>query len=405
MDIILRNVALKDRQYNVFDVGITGDTIIQIAPRIDGRAKLALNCSGGLAAPSFVDSHSHLDKYKMIHMCEPSVTGTLAESFARSLEGKRNSSVSDVIARTTEAARIAVANGIGAIRVHSEVDSSWGITGVEGVLEVKKAFADVLDLQILALPAQNPMDDGLRALVRKAMEAGANAIGGSPHLEYTQPDVSNYVDFIFAIAKEYDVPVDLHVDQEVDPTSYTRSLEYILVKTLRENYGGRVTVNHCGALAAYRPNYRARIIGLMKRAEVNFVMCPKEELIINGMDSAPVQEIFAAGINCAYAHNNCADTFSPYGRLDMLEAGILAIHAAGMTSKDYADHVLDMGTVNPARIMGLDRYGIAEGKKAHINIFAATTAYEVFRQGVAPKFVIRGGRLVAENRSERALHF
>jgi cytosine deaminase len=405
MDLIVRNVRLKDRNYEKYDLGIIGDTIAEIAPRIDRHANRELDGAGGLAAPSFVDSHSHLDKYMMIYASPPAVTGTLSESFLRGIEAKKRSTVGDVVSRVTEALRIAIASGIGAIRVHSEVDKSWDMTGVEAMLEVKKAFADVIDLQVLPLPTHNPLDDYARDLVRKAMDAGADAIGGSPHLEYTQPDVSNYVDFIFSVAKEYDVPIDLHVDQEMDQTSYTRALEYILVKTLRENYGGRVTVNHCGALSAYSASYRARVLQLMKRADVNFVMCPKEELIITGMDSAPVKELLAHGINCAYAHNNCADTFSPYGRLDMLEAGLLAIHKGGFTNKDDADVVLDMGTVNSARIMGLKGYGIVEGNKAHINVLDAPTAYEAFRRVANRRFVIRHGRLVAENKSETTLHF
>ena len=40
-----------------------------------------------------------------------------------------------------------VANGTGAIRVHSDVDHAWGTTGVEGLLELKQMFAGVVDLQ------------------------------------------------------------------------------------------------------------------------------------------------------------------------------------------------------------------------------------------------------------------
>ena len=84
---------------------------------------------------------------------------------------------------------------------------------------------------------------------------------------------------------------------------------------------GRVTINHCGALSSYASSHAGRVIGLMKRANVNFVMCPKEEMIISGMGPSRVKEMHAAGVNCAYGHNNMADMFSPYGRMDMLEIG------------------------------------------------------------------------------------
>lgn len=60
-------------------------------------------------------------------------------------------------------------------------------------------------------------------------------------------------------------------------------------------------------------------------------------LVRRGMDlgadaigGAPHLEHSPAGVvgYCAYAHNNNADMFSPYGRMDMLEAGLFALHVA-----------------------------------------------------------------------------
>ena len=404
MDLIVRDVRLRDRADAAHDIGVTGDTITRVAPEIAESAAAELDGQGGLAIPSFVDSHSHLDKAMMIYTSPPAESGTLAESLSRSYVAKRESSVDDVVERGAAAIEAAIANGTGAIRVHSDVDSAWGITGVLGSLELKERFAGIVDVQVLVLPAENPMGDKLRSIVRDGMDAGADVIGGSPHLEYTQNDVVRYVDFVFDIAKEYDVDVDLHVDQNVDTASHTRCTEYVLVKTLREAYEGRVTVNHCGALSSYAPSHAARVIGLMKRANVNFVMCPKEEMIITGMGPSRVKELHAAGVNCAYAHNNMADMFSPYGRMDMLEAGLFALHLGEFSRMDDAEIVLDMATTNPATIMRLDGYGISEGCTANINVLGAPTAYEAFRTNADRRFVIRHGRVVAETRTETTLN-
>ncbi len=242
MDLVIRNVRLRGVP-DPHDIGIVGDTITRIEPHIAEAAEREIDGDGGLAIASFVDSHSHLDKSMMIYQSPPAVTGTIAESLARSYVAKESSSVADVVARGRQALQWAVANGTGAIRVHSDVDFAWGTTGVEGLLELKQMFAGVVDLQVLVLPAANPMNDELRALVRRGMDLGADAIGGSPHLEYSPPDVVRYVDFVFDVAKEYDVDIDLHIDQNVESTSYTRAAEYVLVKTLTEGYGGRVTLN------------------------------------------------------------------------------------------------------------------------------------------------------------------
>ncbi len=147
------------------------------------------------------------------------------------------------------------------------------------------------------------------------------------------------------------------------------------------------------------------MIELAEQARINFCACPKEELIISGMGPSRIKQLVAAGVNCAYAHNNNADMFSPYGRMDMLEAGLFALHAAEFNTMTDAETVMDMGTVNPARIMGLERYGIAEGGLANLSVLAAPSAYEAFRQNADRRYVVRRGRLVAETATETTLHF
>ena len=404
MDLVIRNVRLRGVP-ETRDIGIVGDTITRIEAHIAEAAEAEIDGDGGLAIPSFVDSHSHLDKSMMIYQSPPAVTGTITESLARSYVAKKASSVADVVARGRQALGWAVANGTGAIRVHSDVDHAWGTTGVEGLLELKQMFAAVVDLQVLVLPAANPLNDELRALVRRGMDLGADAIGGSPHLEYSPPDVVRYVDFVFDIAKHYDVDVDLHIDQNVESTSDTRAAEYVLVKTLEEGYEGRVTLNHWGALSAYSEAEASRVIALAKQAEISFCACPKEELIICGMGPSRIKQLVAAGVNCAYAHNNNGDMFSPYGRMDMLEAGLFAIHAGEFNTMTDAETVINMGTTNPARILGLQRYGIEEGNAANLNVLSAPSAYEAFRQNADRRHVIRHGRLVAETTTQTKLHF
>lgn len=403
MDLITRNVRLRGTD-ELCDIGIAGEVITRIEPHIAEAGQREIDGDGGLAIPSFVDSHSHLDKSMMIYQSPPAVTGTITESLARSYAAKKTSSVADVVARGRQALLWAVANGTGAIRVHSDVDHAWGITGVEGLLELKQMFAGIVDLQVLVLPAANPLNEELRALVHRGMALGADAIGGSPHLEHSAADVVRYVDFVFEVAKAYDVDVDLHIDQNVEATSDTRAAEVVLAKTLSEGYEGRVTLNHWGALSAYPEAEAARVIDLAQQARISFCACPKEELMITGMGPSRIKQLVAAGVNCAYAHNNNADMFSPYGRMDMLEAGLFALHAGEFNTMTDAETVMDMGTANPARILGLERYGIAEGNWANLNVLAAPSAYEAFRQNADRRYVIRRGRLVAETTTRTTLH-
>ena len=131
MDLVVRNVGLRGVP-DPCDIGIVGDTITRIEPHIAEAGEAEIDGDGGLAIASFVDSHSHLDKSMMIYQSPPAVTGTIAESLARSYVAKKSSSVADVVARGRQALQWAVANGTGAIRVHSDVDHAWGTTGWRG---------------------------------------------------------------------------------------------------------------------------------------------------------------------------------------------------------------------------------------------------------------------------------
>ena len=56
------------------------------------------------------------------------------------------------------------------------------------------------------------------------------------------------------------------VDDTDDENS--RSLEYLALKTMRENFDGRVTASHCGAMAAYNDVYAAKIVDMVATAGI-----------------------------------------------------------------------------------------------------------------------------------------
>jgi cytosine deaminase len=407
MDLILRNVRLRSRQYGKFDVGIENGTISAIEPKLGVSGDREIDGSNLMVTPSFVDCHSHLDKALMGRGLSGSgASGGFIEGITRSYEAKRKSSVEDVVRRASEALGWGIANGTGAIRVHADVDFSWELTGIEGILELKKKFSRLVDLQIVAFPdLVDPMDEASEALIRKAVQAGADVVGGQPEIEISPEDVRSHVDALFRVATEYGKDLDIHVDHILDPVSYTRTLEYIISKTIQARYQGRVTVAHCCSLSSYNNDYTSRIIGLMKRARMNFVCCPKEELIVAGMGPPPIKEIVDAGVNSAYAHNNILDMFSSYGRMDMLEVGLLLAHEAKFQKEADAEVIFDMATTNPSKILRLEGYGTEVGCKANLNLIDAASAYEAIRTNAVRRYVIRGGDVLVETTKTTKYHY
>ncbi|HVG24480.1 MAG TPA: D-aminoacylase [Thermoanaerobaculia bacterium] len=61
-DVMIRNGRIVDGSGNAWfrgDVAIAGDTIVAIAPRIEGEAKRIVDANGSVVAPGFIDLHTH----------------------------------------------------------------------------------------------------------------------------------------------------------------------------------------------------------------------------------------------------------------------------------------------------------------------------------------------------------
>lgn len=83
----------------------------------------------------------------------------------------------------------------------------------------------------------------------KAIERGADLVGGMPFAEMIDADSRRHTDLVFQIARRFDRDIQMHVDETDDPGATT--LHDYGVKALREGWAGRVTADHVTALAAY----------------------------------------------------------------------------------------------------------------------------------------------------------
>ena len=61
-DVIIRNGRIVDGTGNAWyrgDVAVRGDTIVRLAPRIEGQAARVIDAGGRIVAPGFIDVHTH----------------------------------------------------------------------------------------------------------------------------------------------------------------------------------------------------------------------------------------------------------------------------------------------------------------------------------------------------------
>ncbi|MFX0066552.1 MAG: amidohydrolase family protein [Candidatus Hermodarchaeota archaeon] len=363
-----------------------------------------IDAKGSLVTESLISPHNHLDKVLIGDIIEPNESGTLWEAIEKTWEVKRSYSVENIKKRASECIDEQIKYGVNHIRTHVDVDSIGGLIPLKGLLAVKEAYKDVIDLQIVAFPQEGILkDEETEDLLYKAMESGADLIGGMPHNEFTPEDSQLHIEIVFDIAKQFNVNIDSHTDETDDPNS--RTLQYVAAKTIKKKYQGRVTVDHICSLSAQDDYYASRIIDMVKSASINVVTNPGTNMVLQGrLDSGAqrvgitrVKDLLDAGINVSCGQDCINDPYYPFGKGDMLEVANLLGHAAKMTRNKDISTLYDMITFNAAQILGISNHKLSIGAPANLVVLhGVKTVNEAIRTTPPSRTTIRNGQIVSK---------
>jgi cytosine deaminase len=96
------------------------------------------------------------------------------------------------------------------------------------------------------------------------------------------------------------------------------------------------------------------------------------------------------------------DPWYSLGSGDMLEVAHMGLHVAQMTGIDGMRAAFDAVTTTPARILGIEGYGIEVGCNADCVVLDARDPVEAIRLRAARTAVIRRGKVVSRSPSMRA---
>lgn len=410
MNHLIRNVHLRDREGTV-DVAIDDERIAAVEPSYEGQADREYEGEGRLLVPGLVNAHQHLDKCRLGEVMRPNESQTLQEAIQITWDHKRSYTVSEIVERASPVVESAIVNGTTAMRGFADVDTIGGLTPVEGLLELRRRFAGRITMEVVAFPQEGIIrDPGTDRLMEEAMELGADVVGGLPWYERLDRDAHEHVDFCFELAKRTGRDIHMLVDDTDNPNS--RSLEYLAARTLAEGYGGRVTASHCGALGSYDDTHAEKVIGLVEEAGISISSNTQISLVMAGRNDrgrvrrgiTRAKELLEAGVNVLSAQDDVNDPYYPFGRPDQIEVGQYTAHVAQLTYPSELETVFDMISVNAARAMRLEGYGIEPGCRADLVLLDAGSVHEALRLVPPRRLVFHGGKLVAESRLEVSTH-
>jgi cytosine/creatinine deaminase len=404
IDLILRNARLASQeapagQDQLADIGIDNGVITVVNESTPAAETIDL--AGRLVTPPLVEPHIHLDAVLTVGQPRPNVSGSLFEGIAIWAERVGSLSYSDVQARVRQVLRWQLACGVQHVRSHVDVCDPE-LRALRALVDLRDEVREMLDLQLVAFPQQGILGfDGGKELMRKAVELGADVVGGIPHYELTREDGVESVRFAMALADEHGLRVDIHCDETDD--DHSRFVEVMVAETIRRGMSGRVTASHTTAMHSYNGAYAHRLIANIARAGLHMVTNPLDNSVLQGrFDTGPirrghtrVKELLQAGVNVCIGHDSVMDPWYPLGYGDPLQAAFVLAHFGQMSGDAELRALIQMITASPAAALGVPDYGLRVGGPADLVVFDAPSEADALRL-VAPRtLVLRGGKVLA----------
>jgi cytosine/creatinine deaminase len=416
MELIIKDARLTGLDHLV-DIGIEGGKIVNLEPNQTGPN--TISADGNLVSSSFLEIHIHLDAILAEGTPRKNESGTLWEGIQIWSERVKSLSREDVRARVLKALPWFVAHGVTHIRSHVDVcDPS--LTAMKALIEIREEVRDLIDVQLVAFPQLGMFSyEGGAEMVAKAMELGADVVGGIPHYEITREYGVQNVKYALELAHKLGAPVDIHCDETDDEQS--RFLETMAAEALRLRMVGNVAASHTTAMHSYNNSYADKVINNVRRAGLHVICNPPDNSVLQGrFDHYPirrgltrVKELLAAGVNVAAGHDSVMDPWYPMGKGDPMHTAFVLLHYGLMSGARDRAHLFPMLSSRPAAIWnnqavkleagawsGLDGHSIRVGNDADLIVWPVPTEDDAIRTMPMRRYVLKRGKIVAETKPE-----
>ena len=392
MDLIVRNA--RPGGGSPVDIGIENGRIAAIAPRLAAEGP-SFDAKGRLACPGLIETHIHLDKSRIIDRCAPQERATLSP-----VKGvtplKASMTVEDVYKRAAQTLEQCIVHGTTRVRTQVEVDPGIGMRGFEAVQALIADYKWAVDIEMCVFPQEGLTNyPGTDELLVEGLKRGAKLIGGAPRYD---TDAAAHIERIFALAREFDVDIDMHLDVGHTPDA----MNVHLVRELTEKYrrGGRVVVGHMAKLSLLPPEQVRTLARRLADAGIAVTVLPATDLFLMGRDQehsvrrgvADANLLIEQGVNCSLSSNNILNPATPYGDCSLIRMANLYANVLQLDRPAELRECFRMLTDRSARLLNLQDYGLAVGRPADIVVIDAQSPEQAIAEIAQPVAAFKGGR-------------
>ena len=387
-DLLLRNV----RPYAgaAVDLLIEGGRIVRVEADLTAPASIPVEEGRGeIVLPGLIEAHTHLDKSLLGRPWYKNEVGPkLLDKIDNERLNKRRLGMEpyrQAVWQTIQSSTL----GSTHIRTHVDVDTDHGLWGIEGVMQMRDAFRDIVDVEIAAFPQSGLLRrPGTMALMEEAMKLGAEIVGGIDPCAIDR-DPKGHLDAVFGLCQRFGKPLDIHLHEPGEMGAF--SLDLICERTRALGMAGKVVISHAFCLGADRELVDPLIDQLVELDIAVMTTGPASR------PAPPVKRLLSAGVRVCAGSDGIRDTWSPYGNGDMLERAMFVGLRNNFRRHDEVRLALDTCTVEGAKVLELQGYGVTEGCQADLVILPGETVEELVAARPRQRRVIKRGKIVARD--------
>jgi cytosine/creatinine deaminase len=395
MDLVVKNARVADRLADgAIDIAVADGRIAALGQGFDEAAE-RYDAGGRLVCAGLIETHIHLDKSRIIGRCPPP-SGRRVNPVTMTAPLKKDFTVEDVRARAEATLRECLVNGATRMRTQVEIDPGIGLRGYEAVHSLIADYKWAIDIEICVFPQDGLTNyPGTEELLVAALKKGAPVLGGAPRYD---SDPAAQLQRVFALAREFDVDLDLHLDVGDSPDGML--IHQVLELTERYRRGGRVVAGHMAKLSLLPPAEVAALARRLAGAGIAVTVLPATDLYLMGRERdhavvrgvADANFLSANGVTCSLSSNNVLNPATPYGDCSLIRMANLHANVLQIAAPDELRALFGMLTERSARLLNLKDYGIAPGNPADLVVIDAETPEQAIAEIRPPLAVWKRGR-------------
>jgi cytosine deaminase len=268
--------------------------------------------------------------------------------------------------------------------------------GFDALTSLIDDYKWAIEIEICVFPQEGLTNyPGTEELLVEGLKRGAKVVGGAPRYD---SDHAGQIERIFALAREFDVDIDMHLDVGNTPDS----MDIHLVRDLTEKYkwGGRVVVGHMAKLSLLPPDQVTTIARQLASAGIAVTVLPATDLFLMGRDQdhnirrgvADANLLLEYGVNCSLSSNNILNPATPYGDCSLIRMANLYANAVQLDRTAQLHECFRMLTDRSASLLHLRDYGFEVGHPADVVIINAQSPAQAISEIAQPVAAFKNGR-------------